>query len=252
MTSDTQRHAGKVALVTGAATGIGQAYALRLAADGADVIAVDIEDSSETVAQVADGGGRATGIRCDVADEASVAAMGKEAASFGHVDILVNNAGIYPFTPLGDMTFADWRRVLAINLDSLFLVTQQFLPAMRAKGWGRVICVSSGMFHNATPGAAHYVTSKGGVIGFVRGVSSEVGTEGVTVNAVAPGLVRSTGTSKGYHDSAGLFERVASVQAIKRTQVPDDLDGVISFLASEDAGFITGQTLVVDGGLAHS
>ncbi len=252
MSNDTGRHAGKVALVTGAAVGIGQAYALRLAAEGAEVIVADIADSSETVARITDAGGRATGIVCDVADEASVAELGAKAKQFGHVDILVNNAGIYPFTPISDMSFADWRRVLAINLDSVFLVTQQFLPAMRDRRWGRVICVSSGMFHNATPGASHYVTSKGGVIGFVRGVSSEVGNEGVTVNAVAPGLVRSAGTSTGYHDSAGLFERVASVQAIKRTQVPDDLDGVISFLASDDAGFITGQTLVVDGGLAHS
>jgi NAD(P)-dependent dehydrogenase (short-subunit alcohol dehydrogenase family) len=245
-------HEGKVALVTGAAAGIGQAYAVRLAADGASVIAADIADAGETVARIADGGGRATALQCDVSDEASVAAMGAQAADFGAVDILVNNAGIYPFVGFAEMTFADWRRVMSVNLDSVFLVTKQFLPGMRSRGWGRVICVSSGMFHNGTPGAAHYVVSKAGVVGFVRSVASEVGEDGVTVNAVAPGLVRSAGTSKGYHDSAGLFEKVASVQSIKRTQMPDDLDGVVSFLASDDARFITGQTLVVDGGLAHS
>ena len=252
MTDSTQRHAGKVALVTGAAVGIGQAYALRLAAEGADVIAVDLDDSAETVARITENGRRATSLTCDVSDEAAVAEMGAAAREFGQVDILVNNAGIYPFTPFSEMTFADWRRVMGVNLDSVFLVTKEFLPGMRSKGWGRVICVSSGMFHNGTPGASHYVTSKGGVIGFVRSVASEVGDDGVTVNAVAPGLVRSAGTSKGYHDSAGLFEKVASVQSIKRTQLPDDLDGVVSFLASDDARFITGQTLVVDGGLAHS
>jgi NAD(P)-dependent dehydrogenase (short-subunit alcohol dehydrogenase family) len=252
MSTNAPRHAGKVALVTGAAAGIGQAYALRLADEGASVIVVDIEDPSDTVARITSGGGRATGLTCDVSSEDSVGEMVPRTAEFGQVDILVNNAGIYPFTPISEMTFADWRRVMAVNLDSVFLVTKQFLPAMRANGWGRVICVSSGMFHNGTPGASHYVTSKGGVIGFVRSVASEVGDDGVTVNAVAPGLVRSAGTSKGYHDSAGLFEKVASVQSIKRTQMPDDLDGVVSFLASDDARFITGQTLVVDGGLAHS
>jgi NAD(P)-dependent dehydrogenase (short-subunit alcohol dehydrogenase family) len=245
-------HEGKVALVTGAAAGIGQAYATRLAADGADVVVVDIADGAETVAKVEAEGRRAIALTCDVADEPAVAGLGEGAAALGPVDILVNNAGIYPFKPFGEMSFAEWRRVMAINVDSLFLVTQQFLPAMRAKGWGRVICVSSGMFHNGTPGASHYVASKGAVIGLVRSLAAEVGEEGVTVNAVAPGLVRSAGTSTGFHDSAGLFEKVASVQAIKRTQMPDDLDGVVSFLATDDARFITGQTLVVDGGLAHS
>ncbi|MFT3866420.1 MAG: SDR family NAD(P)-dependent oxidoreductase [Solirubrobacterales bacterium] len=245
-------HEGKVALVTGAAAGIGQAYAVRFAADGAAVVVVDIADGSETVERIEAAGGRAIAIGCDVADEAAVARLGERAAGFGEVDILVNNAGIYPFKQFGEMSFAEWRRVMSINVDSLFLVTRQFLPAMRAKGWGRVICVSSGMFHNGTPGASHYVASKGAVIGLVRSLAAEVGQEGVTVNAVAPGLTRSAGTSTGFHDEAGLFEKVASVQAIKRTQTPADLEGVVSFLATDDARFITGQTVVVDGGLAHS
>jgi NAD(P)-dependent dehydrogenase (short-subunit alcohol dehydrogenase family) len=241
-----------VALVTGAATGIGQAYAVRFAADGARVVVADIDDATETVQRIKEGGGEAVALRCDVADQDSVAELGKRAQEFGAVDVLVNNAGIYPFKPFTGMSFEEWRRVMSINLDSLFLVTQQFLPGMLERSWGRVICVSSGMFHNGTPGATHYTASKGAVIGFVRSLAAEVGEQGVTANAVAPGLVRSTGTSQGYHDSAGLFEKVASVQAIKRTQTPDDLDGVVSFLASEEAKFITGQTLVVDGGLAHS
>jgi NAD(P)-dependent dehydrogenase (short-subunit alcohol dehydrogenase family) len=245
-------HSGKIALVTGAAAGIGQAYARRLAADGAAVIAADINDASETVQLIADAGGRAVSAHVDVSDEASVAELKSAADAFGRVDILVNNAGIYPFAPIGDLTFAQWRKVMSVNLDSVFLVTTQFLPAMREAGWGRVVCISTGMFHQGSPGASHYVASKGAVIGFVRSVASEVGDDGVTVNAIAPGLVRSAGTSTGYHDSAGLFDKVASAQSIKRTQLPSDLDGVVSFLASDDARFITGQTIVVDGGLAHS
>lgn len=251
MTSPTP-HEGRVALVTGAATGIGQAYALRLAADGAAVVVADLSDGSETVERIEAAGGRAVAFQCDVSDESAVAELGSNASTFGDVDILVNNAGIYPFSPIADLSFEQWKRVMTVNVDSAFLVTREFLPGMRSRGWGRVVCISSGMFHNGTPLAAHYVASKGAIIGFVRSVASEVGDDGVTVNAVAPGLTRSAGTSKGYHDSQGIFEKVASAQSIKRTQQPDDLSGVVSFLASDDARFITGQTVVVDGGLAHS
>lgn len=252
MSSNSTPHEGRVALVTGAAGGIGRAYALRLAAGGAALVVADIADPAETVSMIEAAGGRALGAICDVSDEQSVAALVETAEAFGGVDILVNNAGIYPFKPIAELTFAEWRRVMSVNLDSTFLMTAAFLPRMRAQGWGRVINVATGMFHQGTPGAAHYVASKGGVIGFTRSVASEVGVDGVTVNAIAPGLTRSPGTSTGYHDSAGLFEKVAQAQSIKRTQQPDDLDGVVAFLASEDARFITGQTVVVDGGLVKA
>ena len=123
---------------------------------------------------------------------------------------------------------------------------------MRARKWGRVICISTGMFHAGTPGSVHYVASKGGIIGFVRSLAAEVGHDGITVNAIAPGLIRSHGTSEGTHDALGIFELVKAGQAIDRTGTPEDLTGVLSLLASDQGGFITGQTLLVDGGAARA
>jgi len=244
-------HAGKTALVTGAATGIGRAYALRLAEDGADVIVADLNDASETAAEIEALGRRALALQGDVSDEASVAALKEAADVFGRVDILINNAGIYPFSAFAASSFAVWRKVMAVNADSVYLMMAAFLPAMKDAGWGRIINVSTGMFHGGKPFASAYIASKAAVIGISRSVASEVGDDGVTINVIAPGLVRTTGTSQGYHDEKGLFDMVAQQQSIKRTQMPDDLTGVASFLASDDARFITGQTLIVDGGSAH-
>jgi len=147
-----------------------------------------------------------------------------------------------------DMSFEDWRRVLSVNLDSMFHVCHELLPGMQEQGWGRIICIASTTFHAGTPGMSHYVASKGGLIGFLRSLAAEVGESGVTVNAIAPSLVRSKGTIEGPHEEMGLFDFVAQGQAIKRTQLPEDLVGAMSFLTSDEASFITGQTLVVDGG----
>ena len=153
---------------------------------------------------------------------------------------------------VGEISFAEWRQVIATNLDSVFLVTTAFLLGMRHQKWGRIICVASGMFHAGLPGSLHYVASKGGVIGFVRALAAEVGADGITVNAVAPGLIRTTGTSTGVHDRLGLFDSVSAAQAVKRTGNPADLAPAVSFLASDDASFMTGQTLLIDGGMARS
>jgi len=245
-------HGDRVAVVTGSAQGIGAAYAKRLAADGACVVLADVGDAQRTADLIAAAGQRAHVVRCDVSDPDSVATLESAAADLGGADILVHNAGIYPMQPVQEITFADWRRVMAVNLDSLFLLTQAFLPAMRAQGWGRVVGVATGMFHAGAPGSPHYVASKGGVIGYVRALAAEVGIDGVTVNAIAPGLIRSEGTSTGIHDAMGLFEMVAQHQAIKRNGKPDDLTGLMSFLVSDDASFITGQTLLVDGGASRA
>ena len=247
-----QAHSGRTAVVTGAALGIGRAYARRIAADGAQVILADVTEANETAELIAGDGGQAVVVACDVSEPDSVAALGSAVTELGGADILVHNAGIYPMRTFDEITFEEWRRVMSVNLDSIFLLTREFLPHMREQGWGRIVGIASGMFHAGAPGSLHYVASKGGVIGFVRSLAAEVGVDGITVNAIAPGLIRSHGTSTGVHDELGLFEMVAQVQAIKRNGLPEDLTGPLSFLLSDEAGFMTGQTLLVDGGMARA
>jgi NAD(P)-dependent dehydrogenase (short-subunit alcohol dehydrogenase family) len=245
-------HRGRVALVTGAAVGIGQAYCTRLAAGGATVLLADVGSSEETRRMITDLGGEAISVTCDVSSPDSVAELAERAKAAGGVDILVHNAGIYPLTMFAEMTFAEWRRVMSVNLDSAFLLAQALVPPMRERGWGRVICIASGMFHSGSPGALHYVASKGGIIGFVRALAAEVGVDGVTVNAIAPGLIKSYGTTVGPHTELGIFDAVVAGQAIKRTGLPEDLTGAVSFLASEESSFMTGQTVLIDGGAARA
>jgi NAD(P)-dependent dehydrogenase (short-subunit alcohol dehydrogenase family) len=245
----SKSHEGRTAVITGAAAGIGQAYAQRLAEDGARVVIADIADGAETVSLVEAAGSEALAVECDVSSGEDVAALAVAAGDrFGTVDILVHNAGIYPIQEFADMTFEQWRKVLSVNLDSAFHLCHELLPAMREQQWGRVILIASNTFHAGIGGMSHYVASKGGLIGFLRSLAAEVGEEGVTVNGVAPSLVRSKGTIEGPHEELGLFEFVAQGQAIKRTEEPADLVGAVSFLTSDDAAFITGQTLCVDGG----
>ncbi len=251
-------HKDKVAVITGGANGIGQAFAKRLAEDGVQVAIVDMADGRETVALVEAAERNALAITCDVSKEDSVAAMAKQVqAKFGHVDIVVNCAGIYPQCDFATMTFADWRRVLAINLDGTFLVTAAFVPGMRVRRWGRIVNMASSTFGSVTTGFAHYVASKGGVIGFTRGLAGDLAADGITVNAIAPGLTRSPGTiarkpRPGFANMDEEFVAIAKMQAIKRPEVPDDLVGALSFLTSDDAAFMTGQTLNVDGGRVRS
>jgi NAD(P)-dependent dehydrogenase (short-subunit alcohol dehydrogenase family) len=231
----------RTAVVTGAAAGIGQAFAIRLARDGHHVIVADLAPAEETLARL-DGAGHEA-VRCDVSSAEDVAELRERCE---RCDVLVANAGIYPVAPFAEVTFQDWRRVMAVNLDSLFHLTQAFLPGMRAAGWGRIVAMASNGFHTGLPGLTPYVASKGGVIGFVRSLAGEVGADGVTVNALAPGLTRTPGTLAG--PQVDWYDAVAGTQAIPRTGTPDDLTGALAFLVSDAAGFITGQTLAVDGG----
>ena len=245
---------GRVAVVTGAAAGIGQALASRLAADGMRIAIADLEPAEETLAAVEAAGSEGFAARCDVSDGDSVAAFASMVEErFGRCGVLVCNAGIYPLAAFEDWTWEQWRAVMSVNVDSLFHLTKSFLPGMRADGWGRIVVAASNGVYSGLPSLTPYVASKGAVVGFVRSLAGEVGGDGVTVNAYAPSLTRTRGTTvTGPHEGLGLFEKVVAEQAIPRTQVPEDVAGLVSFLASDAAGFITGQTIPVDGGAVHA
>ena len=247
-------HRDKVAVITGGANGIGQAFAKRLAEDGAHVAIADVAPGDATVRLVEQAGREALACSCDVSSPEAVATMAKEVERrFGRCDILINCAGIFPQQDFDTMTFADWRRILSINLDSVFLCSSAFVPGMKRRGWGRIVNMASSTLGSVVTGFAHYVASKGGIVGFTRALATELGPHGITVNAISPGLTRSPGTlvrtpRPGFKTMDEEFAAVATMQAIKRPEVPEDLVGAMSFLTSDDAAFMTGQTLNVDGG----
>lgn len=246
-----QTHSGRTVLITGAAGGIGRAYAVGLARRGARLVLVDIVDATETLAEVRLEGAEAVAVRADISRQETPAEILDASDGLDEIDVLVLNAGVQPFIPFAQTTFEDWRRVMSVNVDSMFHLTSAFLPGMRKRGWGRIVVMSSNTYHLGVPGAAPYVASKGAVQGFVRSLAGEVGPDGVTVNAIAPGLTRTPGTSTGPQDELGLFEIAINGQAVKRTERPEDLVGTLTFLTSDAAEFITGQTILVDGGWAH-
>jgi pyridoxal 4-dehydrogenase len=235
--------------VTGAAQGLGYAAAARLAADGASVALLDrngerLEAAANAlVAQ----GFTVLPHTVDLTDEEGVrAAAAAVLSAEGRIDVLVNNVGIYPHRPFEELTYAEWRHVLAVNLDSVFLCTHAVYPAMRERGYGRIVNVSSSTFFIGYPGLAAYIASKGGIIGFTRALASEAGPHGITVNAVTPGLIATEGVLDG--EEAGLFDEIVPQQALPRRGEPEDIAECIAYLASPAAGFITGQMINVDGG----
>jgi NAD(P)-dependent dehydrogenase (short-subunit alcohol dehydrogenase family) len=247
-------HKDKIAVITGAANGIGAAFAKRLAEDGVHIAIVDLADGAASAKAVEAAGRKAIAVKCDVSNPQAVAAMAAEVKSkLGVPDIVINCAGVFPQRNFLDMSFDDWRKVLATNLDSTFLVTSAFVPGMVQKKWGRVIGMASSTLGSVTTGFAHYMSSKAGIVGFIRAISADLAAHGITANAISPGLTRSPGTlarspRPQFKTMDEEFESVAQLQAIKRVEVPEDLVGAVSFLTSDDAAFITGQTLNVDGG----
>src|SRR5689334_10567473 len=247
-------HRDKVAVITGGANGIGQAFAKRLAEDGAHVAIADIAPGDATVRLVEQAGRDALAVTCDVSSPESVAALAQQVERrFGRCDILINCAGIFPQQDFATMSYSEWRRILAINLDSVFLCASAFVPGMKQRKWGRIVNMASSTLGSVVTGFVHYVASKGGIVGFTRALASELGPHGITVNAISPGLTRTPGTiarqpRPGLASMDEEFAQIATFQAIRRPEVPEDLIGVMSFLTSDDAAFMTGQTLNVDGG----
>lgn len=235
----------RVAIVTGAAQGIGRAIAEKLDAEGATVVVAD---------RNADGASRAAGalergraIEVDVAEPESVKAMVAEVlAEHGRVDALVNNAAIVPFVAWDDVDLEHWRRIIDTNLTGVYLCSRAVWEPMRDAGYGRIANIASNTVMAGTPNMAAYVAAKGGVWGFTRALATEVGAQGITVNAVAPGLTASEGVLASPHGEA--FDFVQSLQAIPRRGEPADIAPTVAFLCSEEAAWVTGQMIVVDGG----
>jgi 3-oxoacyl-[acyl-carrier protein] reductase len=240
-----------MAIVSGAAHGIGQAIAAGLSARGASIVGVDLVEAEETRALVEAHGAEWLGIIADVSSPKDVQRVAEEAlARFGRCDILVNNAGIFPSCAFDELSFEAWRKVLAVNLDSQFLMSQAFVPNMKERGWGRIVNMTSGSVQLAAENVAAYKASKMGTIGLTRGMAADLGRYGITVNAASPSLTRTPGVLSSPAAAAKL-EAIANLQAIKRISEPMDVVGLILFLTGEDSHFVTGQTILADGGLSY-
>jgi NAD(P)-dependent dehydrogenase (short-subunit alcohol dehydrogenase family) len=244
-----RRFEGRVAVVSGAAQGMGKAVALRLAQEGATVIAADINgDGAKATAQEI--GGASFGHQVDIGDEASVASLFKIVADKAKkLDVLVNVAAIVPFVKWDELTFAEWRRVARVNFDGLYLMCRAGSDLMRKNNYGRIVNFGSNSMLAGTPNMAHYVAAKGGVLAFTRALATELGGYKITANTVMPGLIDTEGVQKTPHKDA--FEFVEMLQAVKGKGVPGDVVPAVAFLASEEAHWITGQALNVDAGMVR-
>ena len=235
----------RVAIVTGAAQGIGRAIAEKLDAEGATVVVADL--NADGAADVAGALERGHAVEADVSAPESVRAMVSEVLDrHGRVDALVNNAAIVPFIAWDDVDLDHWRKIIDTNLTGVYLCSRAVWEPMRDAGYGRIVNIASNTVMAGTPNMAAYVAAKGGVWGFTRALATEVGGQGITVNAVAPGLTASDGVLASPHAEA--FDFVQSLQAIPRRGEPADIAPTVAFLCSEDAAWVTGQMVVVDGG----
>jgi NAD(P)-dependent dehydrogenase (short-subunit alcohol dehydrogenase family) len=241
----------QVALITGAAGGLGRAFALAFAAAGARVVLADrnADGADALAAEVADQGGRALSVAVDVASADSTMALAEQADAWGGaIDILINNAAIYAGLerrPFWELDEAEWDRVLGVNLKGAWLCAKAVFPAMRRRGRGKIINIASATVFSGSPLWAHYVTSKGGLVALTRTMAREAGDYGITVNAIAPGFTLTDASLDMIEDAANYG---VSRGAIKRPAYAEDLVGAAIFLASPASDFMTGQTLIVDGG----
>lgn len=241
-----KRLEGKVAIVTGAARGIGRAYCLAMAKEGANIAIVDVLDTAPTKAAVEELGVKALALKIDVSSEEDTLRMAQETIdAFGRIDILVSNAAISPEQPLDEISFAEWRKVLAVDLDGVFLCAKAVIPQMKKQKSGRIINIASSTVFMSFPNLTHYIAAKAGVIGMTRALATELGDYGILVNAISPGLTQTERTVSVPDEVWGMQ---VAMQSVKRREEPEDLVGAAVFLASDDSAFITGQTLSVCGG----
>jgi NAD(P)-dependent dehydrogenase (short-subunit alcohol dehydrogenase family) len=239
---------GKVAIVTGGAQGIGRAIADRLAADGARIVIADLKGAEGAAADFTDG----VGLAVDVSSEDDVARMAAETVErCGAIDILVNNAGLYaslPMRPFEQIPVDEWRQVMDVNVLSMFLTCRAVVPRMREESGGRIVNISSGTPFRGVPFVLHYVTSKGAIVAFTKALAKELGGDEILVNCVAPGFTMSDGVQENPEVVEALRDVSVSARTIKRDQVPEDVVGAVAFLCGPESTFITGQTMVIDGG----
>ena len=243
---------GRVAIVTGGGGGLGEGICAALATEGAAVAVVDVarEEAERVAEQVSSNASHCIALEADVSERRSTQTMVENVVGeFGGADILVNNAAIYPLRPWMEIEEEEWDRVLAVNLKGYFLCARAAFPHMRDRGHGRIINVASITFFIGWSGFLDYVSSKGAVIGFTRTLAREVGAEGVTVNAISPGAFP-TAAERVHPDQEALNRRILEAQCLKRRGTPEDVGNLVTFLAGDAASFITGQTIMIDGGWA--
>jgi NAD(P)-dependent dehydrogenase (short-subunit alcohol dehydrogenase family) len=245
---------GRAAIITGAAQGIGAQYARGLAAAGAAVSLCDISDPAAVVNEIRATGGNAMGRIVDITDGAAVRSFAEEThARLGGLDILVNNAALFGTLkrqPMMDIEAHEWDRVMAVNVRGTFECVKAVTPFMRSKGYGKIINISSSTVNIGQPLLLHYVSSKGAIIAMTRSLARELGADGIRVNVISPGLTLSDAVRNNPVYTREITSGIVAMRSIKRDQHPDDLVGAVVFLASAASDFITGQTLLVDGGMS--
>lgn len=243
--------AGKTAIVTGAASGLGRASAVVLAREGASVVVagLDVDGLGKTVDAITSAGGEAIAVEADISDAGAIEDLvAATADSYGGCDVLVNNAAIYPSGPWHEVPESEWDRVFAVNVKGYFLCSRAVRGQMVERGGGSIVNISSITFFIGSEGFVHYVTSKGAVVGLTRALAREAGPEGIRVNAIAPGAFPTRAERIPGRDLEKFAEEVLAAQAIKRRGRPEDVADAVVFFASDQSAFITGQTLLVDGG----
>ena len=247
-----ERLKDRVAIITGAAQGIGAAYARAMAQEGATVIIADLDDGEEVAKEIRENGGKALNVVTNVSNELSVESLvSTTVEQYGKIDILVSNAALFgkleakPFT---EISVEEWDNLMAVNVRGVFICVKAVIGQMRKQKYGKIINIASGTLFKGTPHLLHYVTSKGAVMTMTRCLAREVGDDNICVNSLAPGLVMSENVlaQESFNDAA--VDANTATRALQRRQVPEDLIGAMLFLASADSDFMTGQCLVVDGG----